>query len=49
MVDLTIAFDVSSDVMVDIGEHGETGQVGAIFDGPLLNHFTVAPISLWTN
>ena len=29
MVDLRLAYDVSSDVMVDIGEHGKAGQVGA--------------------
>ena len=49
MVDLTLAFDVSSDVMVDIGEDGKAGQVGANFYGPLVNHLTVGPIWLSTD
>ena len=48
MVDLTLAFNVSSDAMVDIGEHGEAGQVGDICYGPLVNHLTVSPIWLLT-
>ena len=43
MVDLTL-------VMVDIGEHGKAGQVGANFYGPLVvNNLTVAPIWLSTD
>ena len=49
MVDLTLAFAVSSDVLVDTGEHGGVGQAGANFYGQLLNHLTIAPIWLSTN
>ena len=35
--------------MVDIGEYGEAGQVGAKLYGPLLNHLTVAQTWLSTD
>ena len=45
LLDMHIAFDVSSDVMVDIGQNGNLGQAGATFYGPLIEHCTSA--SLW--
>lgn len=47
LLDVLLAFDVSSDVMVDIGRDPLIGQAGSTFYGPLFNHCTSAP--LWTN
>lgn len=47
LLDMHLAFDISSDVMVDIGQNDELGQVGATFYGPLIDHCTAAP--LWVS
>ena len=44
MLDMHLAFDLSSDVMVETGKNGKLGQVGATFYGPLVEHCTSAPI-----
>ena len=45
LLDMHIAFDISSNVMVKIGQKGNLGQAGATFYGPLFKHCTSA--SLW--
>ena len=47
LLDMHLAFDISSDVMVDIGQNDDLGQVGATFYGPLIDHCTSAP--LWVS
>jgi hypothetical protein len=47
ILDLLLAFDLSSDVMINNGRDGALGQVGATFYGPLIEHCTSAP--LWVN
>ena len=45
ILDVLLGYDVSSDIMNDIGEgEGTIGQAGATFYGALLDHLTAAPI-----
>ena len=47
LLDMHVAYDISSDVMVDIGLDEQLGQAGATFYGPLIDHCTSAP--LWVS
>ena len=47
MLDLTVRFDVSSNVLHRIEDNGNLGQVGATFYGPLVGRVTSAP--LWVS
>ena len=47
LLDLTVEFDVSSNVLHLLWDNENLGQVGTIFYGPLLHHVTAAP--LWVS
>ena len=48
-MDVFLAYDVSSDVLVDIGQNGDVGQAGATFYGPSVDHLTISPTWMSTD